>query len=430
MKKIVLLILLFLAPFSHAARLQLDGKKAWLSAENTPLPKLLHLFEQRGVEVLMDPSISPEKVSGSWANVEINRLIDQLVGSNDYLLEWKKTTGPLGDLFQLASIRIYAHGNMSAAQPLSKGRILDIVTTTNGVSYLRGEIMVAFQDGATSEDLQELLKKLGGTVIEVIDPPGIYRIKLNEDMSVEKAIEIAKQQESVIGTEPNYAYERTEKDPVPLDGFSNALNLHLPPGETAVAVFDSGIDPQYANLPFIRGTYNALDPSQPMSDPLGHGTLTAMIAAGAITPLGATPAETGVPVFAVRTFDENGYTSSDILMRALRYAAENGARIVSMSWGSEVDSDFMRKILSYANQSGLTLYASAGNKPTGEPIFPAAYDSVIAVGGLAPDGSEWDQSNYGDFVEDYEPAFAQFAGKIYRGTSISCPLAASKEARK
>ena len=430
MKRFLFFFLLLLASLTQAARLQLDGAKAWLSAQNTPLPKVLHLFEQRGVEVLMDPSITPEPISGSWENVEINRLIEQLVGANDYLLEWKKTTGPLGDLFQLASIRIYAHGNMSAARPLSKGRTLDIVTTTNGISYLRGEIMVAFKDGSTSDDLQALLKKLGGTVIEVIDPPGIYRIKLNEDLSVEKALEMAKQQESVVGTEPNYAYDRTEKNPVPLDGFSNALNLHLPSGKTAVAVFDSGIDPQYADLPFIRGTYNALDPSQPMSDPLGHGTLTAMIASGAITPLGATPAETGVPVFAVRTFDENGYTTSDILMRALNYAAENGARIISMSWGTEVDSQFMKTILDYANASGLTLYASAGNEPTGEPIFPAAYDSVIAVGGLAPDGSKWEQSNFGDFVQDYEPAVAEFGGKTYQGTSISCPLAASKDAQK
>ncbi len=383
------------------------------------------------MEVLIDPSLQLSRISGEWENTKVDRLIGQLVSPNSYLLEWRKIDSPLGELYQIASIRIYSDGNPSAAQPLAKKRkVLDIVEGKDGVKYIRGEIMVGFGEGSDIDDLKALLRKLGGTVVEVIDPPGIYRIKLNEGMSVEEAMEIAKAHDGVKAAEPNLAFPRIGNESVSLSGSGAGINLHLQPGETAVAVFDSGLDPKYAELSFIRGTYNALNPSEEISDPTGHGTLTAMVASGAITPLGATAAETGVPVLAIRTFDENGMTSSDTIMRALEYAANSGVKIVNMSWGSEVDSTFMESAMDYAAQNGITLYASAGNEPTGTPIYPAGYDSVIAVGGLNPDGTQWENSNFGDFVEVYEPAKANFNGLSYAGTSISSPYAAFKAAQK
>ena len=422
-------ILLLLPLAAPAATLRLEGDRAWLSAKETPLPRVLKLFEQRGVEVLVDPAVAGRRISGDWKNTPIDRLVNQIASPDSYMVERQKTDTPLGPLYRVSSIRIFTDGNASAAQPLSPGgRVLDVVTGTNGVQYLRGEIMVGFGERSSIEDLNALLRKIDGTVIEVIDPPGIYRIKLNDGMSVEDALAIAAAQKGVENSEPNLAFPRIGTQPVPYTGASGGVNLHLQPGETAVAVFDSGLDPQYADLPFIRGTFNALDPTQPMTDPIGHGTLTTLIAAGAITPLGAEPAETGVPVLSVRTFDENGYTSSDTLIRAIDYAEESGIGIISMSWGSETESAFMESIMDYAAQKGIALFAAAGNEPTGVPIYPAGYDSVTAVGGLNPDGSRWESSNFGDFVKTYRPAKAIFNQKEYDGTSVSTPLEAHLEA--
>jgi hypothetical protein len=249
-------------------------------------------------------------------------------------------------------------------------------------------------------------------------------------MPVEKAMEIANAHDGVETSEPNLAFSRIGNIPVSTGGGGTGANLQLQPGETAVAVFDSGLDPQYANLSVIRGTYDAIDPSAEISDPLGHGTLSALVAAGVITPEGAPVAESGVPVLAIRTFDENGVTSADTLMRALEYAANSGVQIVNMSWGSEVDSAFMEAAMDYAAQNGMLLFASAGNEPTGTLIYPAGYSSVIAVGGLNPDGSRWENSNYGDFVDLYEPAKAFFNSQGYAGTSIASPYAAFKAAQK
>jgi hypothetical protein len=247
-------------------------------------------------------------------------------------------------------------------------------------------------------------------------------------MSVETAIRIALEHESVIGSEPNLAFPKITSNIEPSTNIEEGINVDLPNSESVIAVLDSGLDPAYAEYPFISGTYDALDPTSEISDPTGHGTLTSLIAAGALTPLGADTAETTVPVLSIRTFDKNGITSSDTILRALEYAEASGANSISMSWGTEVSSRFLEAAMNYITEKGMTLYAAAGNEPTGTPVYPAAYDSVIAVGGLNPDGSKWEKSNYGDFVEFYEPALANFNNISYAGTSIATPYAAFQAA--
>jgi len=425
----ILLILLLTSAAVSAGSLRMEGGRMWLAADNMPLPEVLRLYEERGTAVYVDPNLSAKTVSGQWDNVTAELLMEELVGQDSFVLEWRQLTGPLGVLRQISAIRIFSDGNMAAARPLSPRRkVLDVVVGTNGVAYIRGEILVGFAQGTNPENLKELLRKLGGTVVQVLMPPGVYRIKLGEDMPMEKAREIAAEQEGVKSTEPNLAFPRIGNQPGSTSISGEGVNLHLDPGEKAVAVLDSGLDPQYTDLAFIKGTFNAVSPSEPISDPTGHGTLSAMVAAGAITPLGADPAVNGVPILAIRTFDENGYTSSSILMSALNYVSAAGVDIINMSWGSDSDSSFMETAIDFASLSGITLYAAAGNEPTGIPIYPAAYDSVIAVGGLDPTGDQWDQSNYGEFVDQYEPAFAEFNGQMFNGTSISSPYAAFQKA--
>lgn len=425
------LLFLMLPVLAWSASLRMEGDRVWLEGGGAPLVKVLGLFEQCGVEVLMDPSLETDRVTGDWENAKLERVISQLVTPHSYLLEWKRVKGPLGDMDQLASIRIFSDGRESAVRRLNDGRkVLDVVEGANGIKYIRGELMVGFKEGSTVTDLKALLEKLGGTVIEAIDPPGIYRIKIGDKLSVEQAEAIALADANVKATEPNLAFPHLDSATVPLNGTGESVNLNLQPGETAIAVLDSGLDPQYANMPFIRGTYNAIDPSATVYDPTGHGTMTSLIAAGALTPLGVEQSRTSAPVLSIMAFDENGMTSSDTIFRAMDYAANSGVSIVTMSWGSEIDSAFLQAAMNYAASHGMTLFASAGNEPTGTPIYPAGYDSVIAVGGLNPDGSVWDQSNYGDFVHAYGPAWVVFNGQTYVGTSDASPYLAFKAASK
>ena len=200
-------------------------------------------------------------------------------------------------------------------------------------------------------------------------------------------------------------------------------------------MLDSGLSPQYAGSPFVSGVYDAFSNSTETSDTVGHGTQMSLIASGSVSPLGAAANQgQGNAIVAVRAFDDNGFTSDSTLIRGIDYALASGAKVLSMSWGTEQSSAFLEAAMTYASDQGLIVVAAAGNTPSGEPVYPAAFDTVIGVGALMPDGSPWSQSNYGSFVAVYAPGVADMpvgsdgSPGIYAGTSIATAYAARQVA--
>jgi hypothetical protein len=120
------------------------------------------------------------------------------------------------------------------------------------------------------------------------------------------------------------------------------------------------------------------------------------------------------------------------LIQSIELAVTGKAKVLSMSWGLDQRSLFLEEALDAAYGSGVLISGAAGNEPTGEPVYPAAYDSVMAVGAVNPDGSLWGNSNQGDFVSVYAPGFALlpigYDGKPgnYAGTSIATAYAAHR----
>ncbi|MDF7797879.1 S8 family serine peptidase [Pontiellaceae bacterium B1224] len=411
---------------AHAASLRIEGERAWLKADGAPLSKILQLFEQRGAKVLIDPSLELGRIDGDWENTKVERLINQLVAPNSYSIQWKQVDSPLGAFYQVSSIRVFGE-NASEALPISDTtRVLDIVEGTNGVKYVRGEIMVGFKDGANIADLNALLKKLNGTVIEVIDPPGIYRIKLNEGMTVEQAMKIANAHDGVDGAEPNLAFPNLANPAVPISGTHAGMNLGLAPGETAIAVFDSGLDPQYKDMDFIRGAYDALNPSSEISDPTGHGTLVALIASGAITPLGESAGDTGAPILAVRVFDENGMTSSDVLMGAVNYAINSGIGVINLSFGTYEEVGFLEDAVQYAASQGVAVFVASGNDGLDVAVNPAASSATISIGATDEFGNIADYSN--TEADAFVSGTVEYDSQLHYGTSFANPYAAYRYA--
>ncbi|UBU12189.1 S8 family serine peptidase [Nonomuraea gerenzanensis] len=94
------------------------------------------------------------------------------------------------------------------------------------------------------------------------------------------------------------------------------------------------------------------------------------------------------PGFAVPPVEGEGMTAESPLARALRYAANHGAQVVSMSIGSYGPLRSEREAVSYALGKGVVLVAAVGNdgltqyakeKGTSYWSFPAGYPGVIGV---------------------------------------------------
>ena len=415
-------------------RVRLDGDRLTLHAKNQPLVTILQKLSDQGVRIRIDPLINPQ-ITASFDKRPIGAAMSGMLKSVDYALIWRKDKSSKDSEPRLWEIRIFYKGQEQRIQPLKKHANLIIVRKDGGTYYVKDVLLLRLSPAMTEKALAVLLDHLGATIIDSYSPLGIVRLRLPEGSDVAAVADSIAGTPGVQTAEPDYAYPLDGGAPLPQHTSSVVPQPSDSPlaGATAVAVMDSGLLADYDNSPYVKAVYDAVSPGAEVGDALGHGTQMALIAAGAVNPLGVdADAVAGSPVVAIRAVDDNGFTSTYTLIRGIDYAIEKGARVLSLSWGTQTPSSLLDSATRYAAAKGLILVAAAGNAPTGKPVYPAAYDDVIGVGALTPNGKKWDQSNYGDFVSVSAPGMADlpvgYQGDpgTYAGTSIATAYTARR----
>ena len=439
LNSIFLLLCLALSPLlAHAVEsvVRVHGDRLTLNARDEDLSKILGLLSDQGIRIRIDPRINP-KITANFDNRPIGSAIASILKSVDYALIWRKDKASTAGEPRLWEIRIFYKGQEALIRPLKQSVNLTVVKKADGTYHVKDILLLQLAPSVTEAALAALLDQLGASIVDAYAPLGIVRLRLPHGSDVTAIAETIAGYPGVQTAEPDYAYPLEGGRPATGGTWSSSPPPSPPPsaGATIVAVLDSGLLSEYESSPFVQAAYDAVSPGAGIGDKLGHGTQMSLIAAGAVNPMGAaanTPA--GSPVVAIRAFDDNGFTSTYTLMRSIDYAIEKGARVLSLSWGSETTSSLLASATSYAAAKGLFLVAAAGNTPTGNPVYPAAYENVIGVGALNPNGDAWDQSNFGDFVAVSAPGLANlpvgYKGDpgIYAGTSIAAAYTARRVA--
>lgn len=90
------------------------------------------------------------------------------------------------------------------------------------------------------------------------------------------------------------------------------------------------------------------------------------------------------------------------LAKAIEYAADNGAHVLSISLGSGLFNKRLRSAITYAQKRGLIIVAAAGNFVP-YVVWPAAYEEVIAVTGCDVQREIWKGSARGQQVDVTAP---------------------------
>lgn len=146
----------------------------------------------------------------------------------------------------------------------------------------------------------------------------------------------------------------------------------------------------------------------------GHGTHCAgNVAARADNGKGIAGVAPGVQMMALRFLgDEGGGTTADAVI-AIRYAVDNGAKVLSNSWGSEGEdpqdaknNQALKDAINYAMSKDVLFIAAAGNGHQGvgydndtdaKPGYPASYDmdNIISVAAMDIKGEFGSFSNWG-----------------------------------
>ena len=192
-----------------------------------------------------------------------------------------------------------------------------------------------------------------------------------------------------------------------------------------VAVVDTGVDSSH---PFLQGrTVAGYDYVQNDADPTDehfHGTHVA----GTI--VDCTP-DLNVKIMPVRVLDAGGYGWSTTIGLGIRYAADNGAKVINLSLGGG-HSSYEDSCIQYALNKGVTIVCAAGNDSSNTANFcPAHIESIIVVAAIDDDEDRAYFSNYGNSVDVAAPGvdiLSCIPGGQYsylQGTSMASPHVAA-----
>jgi len=227
---------------------------------------------------------------------------------------------------------------------------------------------------------------------------------------------------------PNDPYWPQQWGPVKIEA-DHAWDVTMGNSSILVAVIDTGVD---WNHPDLAANYVALGydwvngDSDPMDDN-GHGTHCAGIIAAVTNNGVGTAGLAQVRVMAEKGLDSSGSGYDDDLANAIVHAVDQGAKILSNSWGGYDDSAVIHDAVTYASNHGVLVVAAAGNGATSMPHYPAAYDEVVGV--TATDSSDAPASftNFGNWVDVAAPGvniYSTMWDDTYQslsGTSMACP---------
>ncbi|MBZ5490744.1 MAG: S8 family serine peptidase [Acidobacteriia bacterium] len=158
----------------------------------------------------------------------------------------------------------------------------------------------------------------------------------------------------------------------------------------------------------------------------GHGTMTA-----GIVHLVAPTAK----IMPLKAFRADGSSNLSDIIRAIYYAADNGANVVSMSFSMSQSSPGLQAAIQYALGKNVTMIASSGNDGLKTLVYPASYGGVQGIGSSTSTDLRSAFSNYGSGVVTFaapgEGVITTYPGGNYAagwGTSFSTPMVAGAAA--
>jgi membrane-anchored mycosin MYCP len=215
-----------------------------------------------------------------------------------------------------------------------------------------------------------------------------------------------------------------------------------------VAVLDSGVQASHPALAGRvrldgRDLLEASDTTKGREDCRGHGTAVASVIAG--NPRegfrGIAPRARILPI---RVNENEGQQDNDgrktddqKIANGIDWAIQHGADVINISFAyfnGEADPDKRRVFadaIRRAVDRDIVVVAAVGNDPNATDSFPADQPGVIGVAAIGANGSRWQNSTTGSYVDISAPgdqviaAYPKYGSyQPYQGTSFAAPIVA------
>jgi Subtilase family/Bacterial pre-peptidase C-terminal domain len=189
-------------------------------------------------------------------------------------------------------------------------------------------------------------------------------------------------------------------------------------------------DDQNGFIDDVRG-WDFVDQDNTPSDLNSHGTHIAGIIAAKLNDFGVTGVAPTAQIMPVRVLDRRNEGTDPDVANGIRYAANNGARVINLSLGGTYSLE-VEEAVRYATSRGALVVMAAGNDGDRQPAFPSklATQLGIAVGAIDSTQTLADFSNLAGFpIVNYLVApgvdiYSTTPNNTYRtlsGTSMATP---------
>lgn len=201
-------------------------------------------------------------------------------------------------------------------------------------------------------------------------------------------------------------------------------------------MIDSGIQPNHPDLSAKIIASADFGGTGTVNDTDGHGTHVAgIVAAVTNNTTGIAGVCPDCTLMIAKAADANGEMNDITTSDGIRWAVDNGANVINMSFGSTQYSQRLADATLYAAQRGVYMAAAAGNmdgqagNPTyrGQPFYPAYNDYVESVAAADNSDNAASFSNSGDIASYGVNIYSTYKNSSYQylsGTSMATPVVA------
>ena len=297
-------------------------------------------------------------------------------------------------------------------------RMLYFSDLQKGEEYAPGEILVKFKASVSQARINSINFAFSASVLDIISEISVCRIGIPVDTNVSEMIEKYSIISEVEFAEPNRVYHALISPlMIPTDSYYSrqwalpkieapaAWDIKTRGKDIIVAIVDTGVDLYHPDLEnqLVWGYDFVNDDFDPMDD-CGHGTHCAGIAAAeANNGIGVAGLSWDAKIMPIKVLNAEGSGGEFDIAHGIIWAAYNGADVVSLSIGGYSPSYTIKDAIDYAYSGGCLVIAAVGNDNIAQPMYPAAYENVIAVSATNKDDGKAYYSNYGSYIDVSAP---------------------------
>lgn len=202
-----------------------------------------------------------------------------------------------------------------------------------------------------------------------------------------------------------------------------------------IGIIDTGIRTNHPDL-HIAGGVSFIEGSYSYEDDEGHGTHVAGIIGALDNQFGIIGVAPEAEIYAIKSLNSVGLGRLSDVIAGVNWAIQNEIDIINLSLTSPKGHYMLEEVLKEAHNKGIMIIAASGNsspdssKGTGavtDILYPAKYESVVAVGSIDREFNRSKFSYFGpslDFVAPGEEIYSTFNTTDYvslEGTSMAAP---------